>query len=38
MAIVAAMAKKAGEDVNVGSLDKAEASKTIEHLKAETGM
>jgi hypothetical protein len=35
---VAAMAKKAGEDVNLGGLDKGEASKKIEELKEETGM
>jgi len=35
---VAAMARKAGEDVNLGGLDKGEASKKIEQLKEETGM
>ena len=35
---VAAMAKKAGEDVNLGSLSKGDASKTIEDLKEKTGM
>lgn len=32
------MAQRAGEDVNVGGLDKAEASKKIEELKEKTGM
>jgi hypothetical protein len=36
--LVAAMANKAGEDVNLGSLDKAEASNKIEELKSKTGM
>ena len=35
---VAAMAKRAGEDVNLSDLDKAEASKKIEDLKGQTGM
>lgn len=36
--LVAAMAKKADENVNLGGLDKGEASKKIEELKDETGM
>ena len=35
---VAAMAKKADENVSLGGLDKGEASKKIEELKDETGM
>lgn len=35
---IAAMAKRAGEDVNLSDLDKAEASKKIEDLKGQTGM
>ncbi|KAL7006613.1 hypothetical protein EMMF5_003779 [Cystobasidiomycetes sp. EMM_F5] len=35
---IAAMANKAGEDVNLGALNKADASKTIEELKSKTGM
>lgn len=35
---VAAMAQKADENVNLGALDKGEASKKIEELKEETGM
>lgn len=35
---VAAMAKKADENVNLGGLDKGEASLKIEELKKETGM
>ena len=34
---VETLAQQAGEDVDVDSLNKADASKTIEHLQEETG-